>query len=327
MSIKPIPILTLLILLTTLTPLAASPDPVGVHGDFPHARVVVTEVVDGDTFCISPPVYVGGEYRTVVRLADIDAPELDTSEGQQAKQALTNLLAQHGGVVYLDIDKAGGVDGEGRVIAVAYVRENTTHLLNVNKWMIDNNHAVVEDYPNDFDPSQWNLYIEYPIQNEKLPTITRIPLHSGAIANSTSWGVRVAVTPDGNYIGVAFSDYGGDYTLHVRILDREGNIVNSYDYGPDKGSDWYANVWRGMLDIAANETGFMVAWTNLTRSGNSRVVLYSFVPVTGTPTQPQHIYLDTYQNHPLVAFFEHSNGTRWWIIGTASRPPLYPGIH
>ncbi|QOR94888.1 hypothetical protein IMZ38_02960 [Thermosphaera chiliense] len=181
--------------------------------------------------------------------------------------------------------------------------------------MIDNNHAVVEDYPNDFDPSQWNLYIEYPIQNEKLPTITRIPLHSGAIANSTSWGVRVAVTPDGNYIGVAFSDYGGDYTLHVRILDREGNIVNSYDYGPDKGSDWYANVWRGMLDIAANETGFMVAWTNLTRSGNSRVVLYSFVPVTGTPTQPQHIYLDTYQNHPLVAFFEHSNGTRWWIIG------------
>jgi len=27
---------------------------IGVHSDFPHARVVVTEVIDGDTIRISP---------------------------------------------------------------------------------------------------------------------------------------------------------------------------------------------------------------------------------------------------------------------------------
>jgi len=50
---------------------------VGIHDDFPHARVVVTEVMDGDTIRISPPVKTAGGYRSVVVLADIDAPEPD----------------------------------------------------------------------------------------------------------------------------------------------------------------------------------------------------------------------------------------------------------
>ena len=222
--------------------------------------------------------------------------------------------------MYLDIDKSRGVDNYGRVIAVLYVRINATTLLNVNKWLVDNGYANVTDYPdNDFDPSKWSLYINYDVSKEKLPVINRVVIANGNFAYNASWGVRVAVTPSGDYIGVAFADYGGDWTLHVRVLDRQGNVVNSYDYDPAKGSSWYANVFRGMLDIAANDTGFLVVWTNYTRvvggTTYNRTALYSYVPGSGQPTQPQHIYADNYQCHPLVAYFIHSNGTKWWVVG------------
>jgi endonuclease YncB( thermonuclease family) len=281
-------ILMAIITLALAIPSTHAGDNIGIHSDFPHARVVVTEVVDGDTVRISPPVNVAGQYRTVVRLADIDAPELNTTEGQWAKGNLTNLLAQYGGVVYLDIDKSRGVDDYGRIIAVVYVRVDESTLLNVNKWLVDNGYAVETDYPdNDFDPSKWSLYINYDVSKEKLPVVNRVVISTGNFNYNASWGVRVAVTPSGEYIGVAFADYGGDYTLHVRVLDRTGQVVNSYDYSPDKGSSYYANVFRGMLDIAANDTGFLVVWSNYTRvvgtTTYNRTALYSYVPISGQP--------------------------------------------
>jgi endonuclease YncB( thermonuclease family) len=241
-------IITVILLATIILALAIpsthAGDNVGIHSDFPHARVVVTEVVDGDTVRISPPVYVAGQYRTVVRLADIDAPELDTPEGEWAKGNLTNLLAQYGGVVYLDIDKSSGVDDYGRIIAVVYIRVDESTLLNVNKWLVDNGYAVVDDKDNDFDPSKWSLYINYNVVNEKMPTVTRVVLASlpQGVHNATSWGVKVATTPDGNYIGLAFSEYG-TYHLWVVILDKNGNVVRRVNL-----SDVAIQVWvRSML--------------------------------------------------------------------------------
>lgn len=291
---------------------------VGMHPDIPHARVVVTRVVDGDTIHISPPVYVAGAYRDTIRFADIDAPELTTPEGQAAKAALEQQIAQYGSVVYLDIDKASGVDSYGRVIAVVYVRVNSTTLLNLNKWMVENGHADINDFTdNDFDPAKWSLYVNYDESNEKIPP--RTPTTSASwtnIMNATSWGVRTAVTPDGNYLAVAWSEGSPNYILHVAIFDKNG-LVKEVVYGPDRGSSWYANVFRGMLDIAANETGFLVVWTNYTRvttTTRSRTVLYSYIPITGGETQPQHIFDGSFQYHPVVTYYPHPNGTKWWIV-------------
>jgi len=107
-TITPLIALILLVATTFLVQISTVQATIGIHSDFPHAGVVVTEVMDGDTIRISPPVLVNGTYRSVVRLADIDTPETGTLEGDNAKQALRDLLVQHGGVVYLDIDKARG---------------------------------------------------------------------------------------------------------------------------------------------------------------------------------------------------------------------------
>jgi len=110
---------------------------------------VVTRIVDGDTF------YVSGLPERV-RLADINAPELSTAEGQRAKAALEALLL--GRWVCLDMDDLYKTDRYGRFIAVAYLDYNETHWLNVNQWLVERGYAAYVDYPNEFHPP-WPLYV------------------------------------------------------------------------------------------------------------------------------------------------------------------------
>lgn len=113
---------------------------------------IVYRVVDGDTFDAFP---VGR-----VRLADINAPELDEPIGAEAKEALSRLLLN--ALVYLDVDDLEVMDRYNRLVCVAYLRYNSTHLLNVNRWLIENKYAEVVDYPNEFKPEAWSLYVYYP---------------------------------------------------------------------------------------------------------------------------------------------------------------------
>ena len=123
----------------------------------------VIEIIDGDTFDSS----IGR-----IRLADINAPELDEPGGYKAKEALTYIIS--GKTVYLDIDDIYGTDIYGRIIAVVYIRYNSTHLLNVNKWLLDNRYAEIDDYPNEFNPYTWSLYVYYPYE-ETPSTTTKMP--------------------------------------------------------------------------------------------------------------------------------------------------------
>jgi endonuclease YncB( thermonuclease family) len=152
-----------LLVLGVASPLSSSP---GVEID---VIAVVKRVIDGDTFDAFP---VGR-----VRLADIDAPELGTAEGEASRIALERLIL--GKTVYLDVDDLYVIDRYNRVVAVAYIRYNDTHLLNVNKWLVDNGYARVVDYPNEFKPSAWTLYIYFPKEYEaKQPTTITITITS-----------------------------------------------------------------------------------------------------------------------------------------------------
>jgi endonuclease YncB( thermonuclease family) len=44
------------------------------------------------------------------------------------------------------------MDKYNRLVAVAYVEYNSTHLMNVNKWLLVNGYAKTYDYPNEFNP-------------------------------------------------------------------------------------------------------------------------------------------------------------------------------
>jgi micrococcal nuclease len=110
----------------------------------------VYRVVDGDTFDGSPCGRV--------RLADINTPERGEAGYSEAKEALTRLILNK--KVYLDVDDLYVTDKYGRLVAVVYVEYNSTHLLNVNKWLLVNGYAKTADYPNEFNPSDWSLYVK-----------------------------------------------------------------------------------------------------------------------------------------------------------------------
>jgi len=149
---------TLLLSLTLISILYAKPgiDAVGV----------VTHIVDGDTIDAEitrvndkfmDRIKPGSVYR--IRFSDINAPELNTIEGVRSKEALSSIL-KPGMTIYLDIDDVDVFDRYGRIVAVVYIKYNDTHLLNVNKWLLDNHYAEIMDFPNEFNPYTWKLYIK-----------------------------------------------------------------------------------------------------------------------------------------------------------------------
>jgi hypothetical protein len=113
--------------------------------------VQVTLVIDGDSFEVS-----GDE----VRLADVSAPEWNMPGGTEATNALFNLIS--GEIVYLDTDQKSGRDPYGRLIAVVYIKHNSTHYKNVNEALLRLGVVSEDDYTNnEFSPSTWALFVRY----------------------------------------------------------------------------------------------------------------------------------------------------------------------
>ncbi|OYT47644.1 MAG: hypothetical protein B6U85_04755 [Desulfurococcales archaeon ex4484_42] len=122
----------------------------------------VYRVIDGDTFDAFP---VGR-----VRLADVNAPERGEPGFWEATEALKQLVL--GKQVFLDVDDIYVMDKYNRLVCIVYVRYNSTHLLNVNKWLLDHGYVEIKDYPNEFSPNKWKLYVYYPEKVGKEPTAT-----------------------------------------------------------------------------------------------------------------------------------------------------------
>lgn len=130
-----------------------------------EVEVVATvyKIIDGDTFDAFP---VGR-----VRLADVNAPELDEVGGAEAKQALASLIQDK--IVYLDVDDRYVMDRYYRLVCVVYVRADSERLLNVNKFLLDNKYVYLADFENEFNPSLWNLYEYYQEPIKETLTVTR----------------------------------------------------------------------------------------------------------------------------------------------------------
>lgn len=111
--------------------------------------VVVTKVVDGDTFNID-----SGDS---VRFADVNTPEIGQVGYQEAKDYVSGLV--EGKTVYLDIDDKYTTDTSGtRLVAVIYLNYNSTHYMNLNKALLQNHYATIWDHDNEFNPSNWSLF-------------------------------------------------------------------------------------------------------------------------------------------------------------------------
>jgi|WetSurMetagenome_2_1015567.scaffolds.fasta_scaffold01467_13 micrococcal nuclease len=107
----------------------------------------VTYVTDGDTITVDG---VG-----VVRLADVNSPELAAPGGAEAKEYTREQLL--GKKVFLDLDNKTGTDKYGRrVCVVLLANANGTAGAIFNRMLVDAGHAKVEDAKdNEFNPAEW----------------------------------------------------------------------------------------------------------------------------------------------------------------------------
>ena len=81
-----------------------------------------------------------------IRLADIDSPDRGEVGYQEARNYILSLVLDQ--EVFLDIDDIYETDIYDRFIAVTYVCYNSTHLLNINKVLLEKNYANLMNYPN-----------------------------------------------------------------------------------------------------------------------------------------------------------------------------------
>ena len=106
-----------------------------------------------------------------------NTPELSEQGGQEAKDFLSGWIYRK--PVYLDIDDYYQFDSTGtRIVCVVYTYYNTTHLLNVNKLLLNEGHAVIDNHDNEFNPNSWSLYVINPTpisSPSPTPTITPTP--------------------------------------------------------------------------------------------------------------------------------------------------------
>jgi len=117
-------------------------------------------IVDGDTIDVSS---VGR-----IRLADIDTPEQGEPGYDEATNYISALIYQK--TVYIDVDDVHGTDDYGRIVAVVYVYHDANHLKNVNKALLDSGHAVIWNFPNEFNPYTWTLLVEYSSPSDPPPS-------------------------------------------------------------------------------------------------------------------------------------------------------------
>ena len=128
-------------------------------------------VVDGDTIWVKCLVGFKEGQRFKVRLAEIDAPEMDTKEGKESKAFLERLLVNQT-YLFLNIDEEYTYDRYGRVIAIVYIPLDLQHgtFLNVNYYLVSNDMAEWVDYRNSWHPEEFSetteihTFIKYPEQ-------------------------------------------------------------------------------------------------------------------------------------------------------------------
>lgn len=147
------------------------------------ATDTVVRIIDGDTF-------VGQRFGRV-RLADVDAPELGEPRDDEATQFLRSLI--HRRLVFLDVNGLHETDKYDRYVAVVYVEHNTTHLLNVNKALLEEGLARIADFPNEFDPKTWIGYVYYPAPERRPAVTTGASAISVAAILLTSMGIVLLI--------------------------------------------------------------------------------------------------------------------------------------
>lgn len=219
-----------------------------------YGRVVY--VIDGDTIDVIVLKVFDQRYEVLlnqkirIRFADINAPELYTYKGKLAKRFLYSLI--YGKYVYLNIDDLYTYDKYGRVVAVVYLPVNSTHLRNINLYLVMKDYAEIDDYPNEFNPYTWNLLVNYPEEQQSpysaiTSLTTTVRLSTGIIRSE--WSIVLEEVASLNTAGLC-SDEQNIYVIYINgrelkafAIDKaHGRIIKKISYGVESATSIQSSI-------------------------------------------------------------------------------------
>ena len=279
----------------------------------------VSWVIDGDTFDTTS----GNR----IRLADIDAPEEEESGYDDAKSFLIDLV--YNKTVHLDIDDVYGTDKWDRLVCVVYVSYNSTHYENVNKALLVNGFAVIDNYDNEFSPYEWRLYcpkegepfdpvpLPEPLEVDWWPMFQHDPAHTGYSsskvpeANDTLWvcdigqvvsvGVAPAIADDRVFIGSAGEVYCVNSSSGLLLWRYEKPYIDSSTSPAVSNGRLFIGLGREEI-VCLNATNGDLIW-NFT--SESQIRKSSPVTVNG------RVFIGSGWDHILYCLSE-TNGSLLW---------------
>ena len=109
-------------------------------------RATILSVYDGDSITARVDLGFGINYKIKIRLAGINAPELrgpNKALGRKSRDFLRELILHKEVLINTKKDKKGKY---GRYIGVIIVEKEDGNYINVNDYLVLNNHAVSKTY-------------------------------------------------------------------------------------------------------------------------------------------------------------------------------------
>jgi len=178
---------------------------------------VVYKVIDGDTFDAFP---VGR-----IRLADINTPEHGKPGYSEAKDYLSLMIYRKR--VYLDVDDISVMDRYNRTVCLVYVRYNSSHLMNVNLALLIEGFAEISDYYNEFNPSEWTLFVHYPTTALPETYDELLPIYLGLRSEHDSLGLSYIKLQE-DYASLQ-SDYNNLQARYNALKSEHDSLKSDYD--------------------------------------------------------------------------------------------------
>ena len=280
-------VILLLLSMFSWTPISISTN-YGLDSDFPQAIVVVLDFYLPNNnlivFKVFPPILYDNQYYSNITLVNIEVFSVFT---RTLEGYLKTLIGER---LLLDIDDVSPYDtADNALYVVAYMRYNDTHIINLNKYLVDEKYALLKTLTStEHDPSTWSLYVPYSVKHERPYTEKDSVLEYIDLSNSyniimdksrTSDDIGLLIETQGKAIRhTIYHLLNGNYSVLYSNIE---NVVES-EYG---SRDYVFSVWdKGVAFSLMGENvvhyiGFDGSTKTITFSYQNSAGIFGIVPL------------------------------------------------
>ena len=131
-------------------------------------------------------------------LADVNFPVNESEKLVSIERLKSRILDKE---IYIDLDDYYRADQRNQSASIIFLKYNSTHLMNINKYLLDNHFVNLNDTINEFNPENWILFT--PISEIELENNYREIVLSFYSQQLVSQGTRLFAAASASFIFIS----------------------------------------------------------------------------------------------------------------------------